>query len=315
MYIGPPFIKKIEANVEGRDFVVGDLHGCYDDLINLLRYVKFNPKKDRLFSTGDLIDRGPKPFESISLLNKEWFYPVLGNHEDIFLSKMKMLESNRWQQFSPQEVSLLQKAGVYEEYIYNLPLVYEIEHLIHNKVYIVHAEILPEHIIPELQGDSSEEYSNEYNKVLEAMNKFDFSNQIEKFFNSPRSQQQLDYSLKQKLIWSRKIISKFYNDHKKTIEDGDFSFLEEHKFEQKIKIFCGHNIVPFPMKIGQQYYIDTGATLGHSSKEVHADLFSQFGNEFFALSMVDITSGVCYGSITSQENRGEIMKLEYSLYD
>ncbi len=68
------------------------------------------------------------------------------------------------------------------------------------------------------------------------------------------------------------------------------------------------------MKIGQQYYIDTGAALGHSSKEVHDNLFSQFGNKFFALSIVDINSGVCYGSITSKENRGEIMKLEYSLY-
>lgn len=314
MYIEPPFIKKIEANVEGRDFVVGDLHGCYDDLINLLRYVKFNPKKDRLFSTGDLIDRGPKPFESISLLNKDWFYPVLGNHEDIFLSKIKMVENNRAQNFSTQELELLQKSSVYEEYIYNLPLAYEIEHLIHNKVYIVHAEILPEHIIPELQTDS-EEYIKEYGKVLDAMNKFDFSTQIEKFFNSHQAEQQLNYSLKQKLIWSRKIISNFYNEHKKNIGKGDFSFLEDHKFEQKIKIFCGHNIVPFPMKIGQQYYIDTGAALGHSSKDITSDLFSHFGNEFFALSMVDITSGVCYGSITSQENRGEIMKLEYSLYD
>jgi serine/threonine protein phosphatase 1 len=41
----------------GRDFVLGDLHGTTDLLRLLMEHVAFDPKKDRLFSVGDLIDR------------------------------------------------------------------------------------------------------------------------------------------------------------------------------------------------------------------------------------------------------------------
>jgi serine/threonine protein phosphatase 1 len=71
-----------ESNHAGRDFVVGDLHGCVDALRFLLRDVGFDAARDRLFSVGDLVDRGTQSDEAIALLGKPWFYPVLGNHED-----------------------------------------------------------------------------------------------------------------------------------------------------------------------------------------------------------------------------------------
>ncbi len=37
-----------------RTIVVGDIHGCYDELIDLLDVVKLK-KKDRVISVGDLI--------------------------------------------------------------------------------------------------------------------------------------------------------------------------------------------------------------------------------------------------------------------
>lgn len=80
-------VKKLSSNVEGRDFIVGDLHGCYDELLNLLSVVSFNVEKDRLISTGDLIDRGPKPVECLELLNQKWFYSVKGNHESLIAHK------------------------------------------------------------------------------------------------------------------------------------------------------------------------------------------------------------------------------------
>jgi serine/threonine protein phosphatase 1 len=70
------------VNQTGRDFVVGDLHGCVDALRYLLRQVAFDPSRDRLFSVGDLIDRGSQSEEALALLDKPWFYAVLGNHED-----------------------------------------------------------------------------------------------------------------------------------------------------------------------------------------------------------------------------------------
>lgn len=71
-----------DVNRTGRDFVVGDLHGCVDALRYLLREVEFDPSRDRLFSVGDLIDRGTQSEEALALLDKPWFYAVLGNHED-----------------------------------------------------------------------------------------------------------------------------------------------------------------------------------------------------------------------------------------
>ncbi|MFC0401337.1 metallophosphoesterase [Paraburkholderia rhizosphaerae] len=70
------------VNRVGRDFVIGDLHGCVDALRYLLREIVFDPARDRLFSVGDLVDRGMQSEAALALLDKPWFYAVLGNHED-----------------------------------------------------------------------------------------------------------------------------------------------------------------------------------------------------------------------------------------
>ena len=77
-----PIVCRHAANTAGRDFVVGDLHGCVDALRYLLREIVFDPACDRLFSVGDLIDRGSQSEEALALLDKPWFFPVLGNHEE-----------------------------------------------------------------------------------------------------------------------------------------------------------------------------------------------------------------------------------------
>jgi serine/threonine protein phosphatase 1 len=77
-----PAVTHHPVNRAGRDFVVGDLHGCVDALRYLLREVGFDPARDRLFSVGDLIDRGAQSEAALALLDKPWFYAVLGNHED-----------------------------------------------------------------------------------------------------------------------------------------------------------------------------------------------------------------------------------------
>lgn len=67
----------------GRTFIVGDLHGSYDELISFLSEWGFDKKTERVIGVGDLIDRGNKNFECLQLLNEPWFYSVLGNHEYI----------------------------------------------------------------------------------------------------------------------------------------------------------------------------------------------------------------------------------------
>ncbi len=81
----PTVINKLPSNTLGKDYVIGDLHGCLDLLERLLQKVNFNSQRDRLFSVGDLIDRGPYPLSCLQLLNKPWFFAVKGNHEAMLL--------------------------------------------------------------------------------------------------------------------------------------------------------------------------------------------------------------------------------------
>ena len=81
-----PIVCRHPANDIGRDFVVGDLHGCVDALRYLLREIGFDGARDRLFSVGDLVDRGTDSLAAVDLIDKPWFYPVLGNHEDSLIS-------------------------------------------------------------------------------------------------------------------------------------------------------------------------------------------------------------------------------------
>lgn len=42
-----------------RTIIVGDIHGCIDELNELIKTISYDKKTDRLILLGDLIDRGP----------------------------------------------------------------------------------------------------------------------------------------------------------------------------------------------------------------------------------------------------------------
>lgn len=80
-----PHIKNVSKNTNGRDFVIGDIHGSYKLLMNYLMSIKFDFEKDRLFSVGDLVNKGDESLAVFTLIDEPWFYPVLGNHELIVI--------------------------------------------------------------------------------------------------------------------------------------------------------------------------------------------------------------------------------------
>lgn len=82
-------MEKHTANTAGRDFFVGDIHGQYDLLMEAMQRVAFDKKVDRLFSVGDLIDRGADSFKCLSLAFEPWFYGVRGNHEMLALNALE----------------------------------------------------------------------------------------------------------------------------------------------------------------------------------------------------------------------------------
>ncbi|NWC24038.1 metallophosphoesterase [Pseudomonas tolaasii] len=73
--------QRFELNTAGRDFAVGDVHGHFTKLQAALDAAGFNPATDRLFSVGDLVDRGPESADVDTWLAKPWFFAVQGNHE------------------------------------------------------------------------------------------------------------------------------------------------------------------------------------------------------------------------------------------
>lgn len=79
-----PSVRSVAANDRGRDLIVGDVHGCFDKLTRALEAVGFEPSAgDRLFSVGDLVDRGPESEGVLWWLDQPWFFAVAGNHEDM----------------------------------------------------------------------------------------------------------------------------------------------------------------------------------------------------------------------------------------
>lgn len=76
-------IRRFERNAMGRDFAVGDIHGYFTKLQAALDAAGFDPERDRLFSVGDMVDRGPESDQVLEWLAKPWFFAVQGNHEDI----------------------------------------------------------------------------------------------------------------------------------------------------------------------------------------------------------------------------------------
>jgi len=77
-----PLVARFARNPLGRDLIVGDVHGHFTRLQAALDAVAFDPARDRLFSVGDLVDRGPESDQALDWLARPWFHAVSGNHED-----------------------------------------------------------------------------------------------------------------------------------------------------------------------------------------------------------------------------------------
>ncbi|MEW9678141.1 metallophosphoesterase [Pseudomonas sp. TE50-2] len=81
--------RRIAANSRGRDLAVGDIHGHFERLRECLEAVGFDPLVDRLFSVGDLVDRGPGSAQALQWLAEPWFHAVQGNHESLAVNHLR----------------------------------------------------------------------------------------------------------------------------------------------------------------------------------------------------------------------------------
>lgn len=136
-------------NTAGRDFVIGDVHGTMSVVAAAMNGVGFDFARDRLFSVGDLVDRGPESRRARAFIANPSIHACRGNHEDMFLEMYEDGDTPNedavrfwtsrngmsWWMDVPQDERLALIAA-----FRTLPIVQEIE-TVRGIVGLVHAEV------------------------------------------------------------------------------------------------------------------------------------------------------------------------------
>ena len=122
----------------GRTIIIGDIHGCFDELTDLLELLKLR-SDDRVVAVGDLIVKGEKSREVLDLfIDDDRFSSVIGNHDRALRQRWRG-EPNRLtkeQQKASAELEINRER--YANYLKSLPYMIDLgSHL------VVHAGVRP----------------------------------------------------------------------------------------------------------------------------------------------------------------------------
>jgi len=127
-----------------RTIVVGDVHGCLEELKKLLEQCNYEEGKDRVVFVGDLVGKGPLSIEAVKYIqNLKNCFAVRGNHDQYVLDcrehkkKHGILPSISDPTHS-YVVENLDEEGW--KYLESLPLFLELEDL---NIIVVHAGLVP----------------------------------------------------------------------------------------------------------------------------------------------------------------------------
>ena len=122
-----------------RLLIVGDVHGCYDELVQLLDMCNARDPNVCVAFVGDIINKGPNSPQVVQLVRELGGYCVRGNHDEVSLRE--------WQRHKEEEESLapsfqwlneLSKEEI--DWLFNLPFTLRFPS---RQVLLVHAGAVP----------------------------------------------------------------------------------------------------------------------------------------------------------------------------
>lgn len=87
-------IEKFNNYEYKRLIFIGDIHGCYDELMKLLNEINYDSNNDLVISVGDIMAKGPKSFEVLNFFINNNCRAVLGNHDYAVLRWYTVLKNN-----------------------------------------------------------------------------------------------------------------------------------------------------------------------------------------------------------------------------
>jgi serine/threonine protein phosphatase 1 len=238
--------KQLLVNPNGRDFVVGDIHGHLSRLEKVLDYHQFNPESDRLIAVGDLINRGTDSLNTLRLLSEPWFFSVAGNHERMIsqyrqaLTRRQLTADERQKMVSIGAQWLLDAYDALNEDKW-ADLITEIMNLITQMPLMIQVGNGPEAVgvihaeLPDWDWSRSVTRLERIKKV--------------KFWDQPRDEPSIE-----SLLWG--------NAQFQSLRNGEQN---DRHISGIAWVIQGHSVSNIPKRAGNRLWIDTGADESQST--------------------------------------------------
>jgi predicted phosphodiesterase len=126
------------VDIKKRLVIIGDVHGCLDELKKLLEQVNYDPETTTVILVGDMMVKGPNSVGVVRFVRDKKFLSVRGNHEDNTLIAYHDRKSEYGKKREFQFVSELSREDV--DFIRELPVTILIPEL---SLMVVHAGVHP----------------------------------------------------------------------------------------------------------------------------------------------------------------------------
>ena len=126
-------------------YAIGDIQGCFKSLRRLLDHIRFDPRQDRLWLVGDLVNRGPESLATLRFIKSlgASVSPVLGNHDLFLLAAAENIVTLRPKD-TIQDILAASDRKELTDWLRRQPL-----HRREGKFFMVHAGLLPQWTIDE----------------------------------------------------------------------------------------------------------------------------------------------------------------------